>query len=121
LGDRLLLIRGKGGKERIVPMHPLVEAEMRTRCVKRSGPVFVHESGGRFKPEWISRRGSRYLSDLGINETLHSLRHWFGSRTYQECQDIRVVQELMGHANPVTTAGYTAFSPKVARRAVVAS
>lgn len=120
LADRLLLIRGKGAKERIVPMHPMVEAELRTRCIRRSGPVFVHEAGGRFKPEWISRRGSRFLRDLGLNETMHSLRHWFGSRTYAECRDIRVVQELMGHADPVTTAGYAAFSPTTARAAVVA-
>lgn len=118
-GDHVLLVRGKGTKERVVPMHPVVEEALRPHSSGRSRPVFVHDSGERYDPAWISRRVSRYLSELSIDATAHQLRHWFGSRTYKACRDIRVVQELMGHANPITTAGYAAWSPTTAREAVL--
>jgi hypothetical protein len=38
------------------------------------------------------------------------LRHWFGTEIYDSCHDIRVTQELLGHSNPATTAGYIAYS-----------
>lgn len=38
------------------------------------------------------------------------LRHWFGTRFYGETKDLRLTQEVMGHATPVSTAGYAAFS-----------
>lgn len=61
-----------------------------------------------------------FLASLGIDATAHHLRHWFGTKTYEACRDLRVVQELMGHASPVTTAGYAAWSRVVAREAVEA-
>jgi site-specific recombinase XerD len=47
---------------------------------------------------------------IGTGESLHSLRHFFGTETYRESGDLRVCQELMGHDSPTTTAVYTAFS-----------
>lgn len=118
LGDRLLLVRGKGNVERLVPMHAKVEAELRSRSLPRSGPVFVRARGSRFAPAMVSREISLYLDDLGIGSTAHSLRHWFGTRAYQSCKDLRAVQELLGHANPVTTTIYTKFDPGEGRKAV---
>lgn len=52
-----------------------------------------------------------YLRGLGVNATAHQLRHWSATRTYQNCTDLRVVQELLGHESPNSTAIYTAFAP----------
>jgi site-specific recombinase XerD len=55
-----------------------------------------------------------------VDATLHQLRHRFATRLYAECGDLRVVQELMGHCNPKTTAGYAAYSAAAAVSAVCA-
>lgn len=71
-------------------------------------------------PLWIVWVVSGYFEGLGIEATAHQLRHWFGTRTYAACRDIRVVQELLGHQDPATTATYTAFSDGEAAAAVAA-
>lgn len=60
------------------------------------------------------------MHDCGFPETLHQLRHRFGTGTYHATRDLRVVQELMGHSSPVTTAGYAAFDNPDAVAAVQA-
>lgn len=60
------------------------------------------------------------LYGLGIDETLHSLRHYFGTSMYLVSRDRRLVQETMGHNSPLTTAGYAAWSPEAAAAAVEA-
>jgi integrase/recombinase XerC len=119
-GERLLRIHGKGDKERFVPMHPEVEMALRVAGMPRSGPVFRRPRGGPFPPAMVSREISLFLRSVGIDATAHQLRHWFGTKTYQACRDIRVVQELLGHASPTTTAIYTAFSRDDAAAAVMA-
>ncbi len=59
-----------------------------------------------------------YLHELGIPDTLHAGRHRFGTRVYAGMPDIRVVQALMGHSDPATTAGYVAYSSVRAVEAV---
>lgn len=54
----------------------------------------------------ISRRGSTLLGGRAGGFTLHQLRHRFATAAYAGCQDLRAVQEMMGHANPQTTAIY---------------
>ena len=120
LADGLIRIFGKGSKERIVPMHVRVAAELRRVTIPASGPIFTNSKGGPFPPARVSRMMSLYLGSVGIAATAHQLRHWFGSRTYRECSDIRVVQELLGHASPTTTAMYAAWSQKKAAAAVAA-
>ncbi len=51
-----------------------------------------------------------HFAELGIDGRAHALRHRFGTETYRASRDIRVVQELLGHASPQTTAGYAAYS-----------
>jgi integrase len=62
----------------------------------------------------VSRQISGFFRALDMEWTAHNLRHWFGTEVYAACRDLRVTQEMMGHANPTTTAGYTAWSPEVA-------
>ena len=109
----VLTVRGKGDKERIVPMHPLVIEQLDGR---RRGQIIYKRGGSALHPGTITTEVGTYLRGLGINATAHNLRHWFGTETYNACRDLRVVQELLGHTDPETTAGYVAASDKRAPR-----
>lgn len=107
-----ILVHGKGDRERVVPTHPMVKEALDRLPGKRRGPVIRRRDfqGGAVPPHLVSHWANGHLHSLGISETLHQLRHRFGSLTYQLSNgDIRMVQDLMGHASPATTAGYTAW------------
>lgn len=111
----LLVIRaGKGDKERIVPLHPEALAALRDAGLPRSGPLFVKRNGRRVSPNVVSKYLNRYLHELGIGATAHTLRHKFGSDVYGVSRDLRLTQELLGHSSPATTAGYAAWNPSEA-------
>ena len=84
----------------------------------KTGYLFRRLRGGPYSPNWLSACVSRYLKEMGINATAHSMRHWFASEVYANCHDIRVTQELLGHSDPSTTAGYIAYSHVDAAAAV---
>lgn len=116
----MLRILGKGAKERLVPMHQLVDEALRAWPMPRTTSfVFTRPTNGvRWSAQCVSRSAAVHLDELGIDATLHQFRHWFGTRTLRACRDLRVVQELMGHASPTTTAIYTAFCNEDGRAAV---
>ena len=67
----------------------------------------------------VQRRANRYLHQLGITETLHQLRHLYGTSVYKATgHDLRATQELMRHQSPVSTAGYTQIDPGESARAL---
>jgi len=113
----VIVVAGKGDKERTVPIHPLVAAELASR---REGPIVPSTRGGHLRPITITILVSVHMRGLGIPATAHRLRHWFGTGTYEACRDLRVVQELLGHESPQTTAGYVAASEPRSRAAVAA-
>ena len=112
----------KGHRERLVPLAPFVIAELHAAGLPRAGLVFRRRDGGPGpnKPWTISATCNTYLHGVGIPETLHQLRHRFGTKTYQGSKDLRLVQELLGHARPSTTAGYAAYDQATAAAAVAA-
>lgn len=114
----MLRVMGKGGRGRIIPAHELVVAVMTDTRWEVVGPMFRGRSGRLVTPARVSGATSRWMHDLGLECTAHQFRHWFATRTYAACHDIRVVQELLGHASPATTAIYTRFSPRAATAAV---
>ena len=116
----LIVGDGKGGKQRIVPLAPTLIDALREAKMAPRGPLFPRHDGqpGPLPAHLVSHHANRYLHDLGIADTLHSLRHFFGTEVYRESQDLRVTQELMGHASPLSTAGYAAWSPAKAATAV---
>ena len=114
----LIVANGKGGHQRVLPLHAAIMPALRLAGLPRSGHVFTRSRGGPYPPANISRMIAVYFDDLGIDATAHQLRHWFGTKTYKACSDLRVVQELMGHSSPSTTAMYTAYSQAGARDAV---
>lgn len=106
----LLIDQGaaKGGIERIVPLASYVLAQL---DLPRSGWVFRRRDGqpGPNRPWLVSHLSNNFLHQLGFADTLHTLRHRFGTMTYRGRRDLRLVQGLLGHALPSTTAGYAAY------------
>jgi integrase len=112
----------KGRSERIVPLSDFVLGELRLHGLPASGWMFSRHDGapGPNTPHMISLLCNQHLHDCGIAATLHQLRHRFGTVAYAASHDLRMVQELLGHADPQTTALYTAYDQADAARVVQA-
>lgn len=105
------LVRTKGEVERFTAL-PAWAWLMIKPTLEESGPCFRRERGsGPVTPHQISQLANDWLHKSGTGSTFHSLRHWAGSSGI-ESEDIRVVQEFLGHSNPATTAIYTAVQPQ---------
>jgi len=109
-----LIVRGKGNKERIVPLHKGAVEAMQAYIAQRSEPsVWLFPSHG--KGGCLTRqRFGQMLKDLAIKAGLdpekispHALRHSFASHLLAGGADLRVIQELLGHADISTTQIYT--------------
>jgi integrase len=112
----------KGNRERIVPLSAFVVDEVILARLPASGYAFPRRDGrrGPNTPQRISQLTNSYLHDCGVPDTLHQLRHRFGTEGYRGHQDLRAVQELMGHASPATTAIYTEIASAAAMAVVEA-
>lgn len=102
--DGVILVRGgKGGRDRAVPMHPVVAAELATWGHEWIAPRL--DGAGPCAPEWVSLALRRHLRACGIDSTGHGLRHGFATEAIRT-EPVEVVAELLGHSDPVTTLGY---------------
>ncbi len=114
-GRDVLLIRGKGGKERLVPVLPVAGAaiarylELYPYPLEMAGPLFLGAKGGPLSPRIIQLLIERMRSALGLPETAtpHALRHSFATHLLSAGADLRQIQELLGHASLSTTQTYT--------------
>jgi site-specific recombinase XerC len=103
IGDRMLTVTGKGSKTRRVPIHPMLEEQL--RIVKaRGGYIFPNVNGEPMKPDSLGRRIARALPGKW---SAHSLRHYYAGNVYRASHDLRAVQELLGHSSIATTQIYT--------------
>jgi integrase/recombinase XerC len=111
-------VRGKGRKERIVPVGSRAVLAMRRylklreEVIGRTGgdrrAVFVSHRGQRLAPRGIQRIVHRMFDAIGGNGLrVHSLRHTFATHMVDAGADLRAVQELLGHASLSTTQVYT--------------
>lgn len=118
--EPLLRVLGKGRKERLVPLSQYVIDQLHAQPLPSRGPLFPRRDGrpGHVTGQLVSSVANRALHSVGIADTLHSLRHRFGTQCYAVSHDIRVTQELMGHSSPATTAPYVQWSRPEARLAV---
>lgn len=114
----VLVRNGKGAKERTVPLNPRTGAAVRAYDAPPQGPMFTLLDGSPMRPQTIGVYIGRFMHEHGVGSSAHCLRHWFGSQLYAKTKDIRLVQEMLGHADPKTTAIYTAFDPGAATDAV---
>jgi integrase/recombinase XerC len=114
-GDTMV-IAGKGGRQRLVPVLPVVREAIGAylaACPHILGdddPLFVGVRGSRLRPEVIQRRMRSLRGALGLPATAtpHALRHSFASHLLAGGGDLRTIQELLGHASLSTTQRYTA-------------
>lgn len=122
-GDGMLLVRGKGRKERIVPFGskakqalndylPIREGVMME--AKKSGQtaLFLNTKGNRLTTRSIDRLLKKYVRTFGPNVKVspHSMRHAFASHLLTEGADLRAIQEMLGHKSLATTQKYTQVS-----------
>ncbi len=111
---------GKGRKERTVEVGQVVLRALHRYGVKRRGHMFFGADGQPIDARSVSSSANRFLARHGVEATLHQLRHRYGTVAYQLTHDLRLVQDLMGHASPQTTAGYTRTSAHASGRLVAA-
>lgn len=114
----LVLLHGKGGRERLVPLHDALLAALVAHGLPRVGWVFPNpRTGGPLSRTWVGKLIADAFDELGGHVTPHQLRHLFGTLCYEDSDgDLRMTQELLGHQSPSTTAIYTAFSrPRAAQ------
>jgi len=126
LDHRQLLVRGKGAKQRVVPLTPLAVHAIREYLPCRpstdSNHLFVSRIGGRpIAGRVINRMLKKVLEDAGMDEqgiTPHRLRHTFATHLIRNGVDVRTVQELLGHADLQTTARYLHSDTRTKQAAV---
>ncbi|MFN0116064.1 MAG: tyrosine-type recombinase/integrase, partial [Paracoccaceae bacterium] len=114
----VLRIRGKGGKERLVPVIPAareaVAAYVRLcpfpTALEPQAPLFRGARGGPLSPRLVSAAMEKARAVLGLPATAtpHALRHSFATHLLAAGGDLRAIQELLGHASLSTTQAYTA-------------
>lgn len=113
-----LVLHGKGGKTRIVPLSPWVLAELEAYGMPASGPLFRLRDGRPVNAHYVSKYANEFLHKIGIPETLHKLRHRFATALYRTTKDLRLTQEMLGHESPATTAIYAGFDNDAAAGAI---
>jgi integrase/recombinase XerC len=117
LNDRSLIVRlGKGGKSRALPVGGKAVVALQNWLQERSkiecladGALFVTAKGRRLGQRSIEIRLAQWCKKKGVQEHIHPhmLRHSFASHLLESSQDLRAVQELLGHSNISTTQIYT--------------
>ena len=117
--DASIRVRGKGGKERMLPVGSRAISALRDWLqVRRSLPqrrreiddraLFLSERGRRISSRNVQERVRIWCLKLGVSGVHpHTLRHSFASHMLESSQDLRAVQELLGHKDITTTQIYT--------------
>lgn len=111
-------VTGKGNKTRIIPMGSHAMRAIQTWLPRRAmikiidanpNALFVTQQGRRITPRAVQYRVKEWSIKQGINTSMHPhlLRHSFATHVLQSSQDLRAVQEMLGHANISTTQVYT--------------
>ena len=124
-GDSMLLVRGKGRKERIVPFGskagqalndylPIRERVLMEAKKRGETALFLNTRGERLTTRSVDRLLKKYVSAFGpkVRVSPHSMRHAFASHLLTEGADLRAIQEMLGHRSLATTQKYTQVSIK---------
>jgi len=114
-GTTLLTVRGKGGKERRVPILPVISEAVERyiaacpHALLGDEPLFRGERGGKLSPRILQLLMERVRAVLQLPDTAtpHALRHSFATHLLSSGADLRQIQELLGHASLSTTQIYT--------------
>ena len=115
----IVRVLGKGSKERIVPIGEVALQALRDYGIevrkrwklpcKGENPLFLNNRGGRITARSVARSLEKHLRAVGIPVNIgpHGLRHTFATHLLNNGADLRVIQELLGHASLSTTQRYT--------------
>lgn len=115
----ILRVMGKGSKERIVPVGEVALQALRDygieqgkkwgRAAKGETPVFLNRLGKKITTRSVARIVEKHLRATGIPVRMgpHGLRHTFATHLLNSGADLRVIQEMLGHASLSTTQRYT--------------
>jgi integrase/recombinase XerC len=116
-GATAVRVRGKGGKERVLPLVAKARAALQIYLARRaelgSGPaLFLNRRGERITARSVARNLTRYALICGTQRHVHphALRHSFATHLLDMGADLRGIQELLGHASLSTTQRYTHVS-----------
>ncbi len=123
--DRIARVRGKGGKERLVPFGRHARESLQLYFSARGGllsgskkpapdALFLNRFGGRLSDRSVRRLLDRAIVRAGVLHDIspHVLRHTFATHLLQEGADLRCIQEFLGHSSLSTTQGYTQVDMK---------
>lgn len=104
-----LVVHGKGGKARRVglPVEGTLGPHLAKLARNEPGYLFPGKIDGHLSAAWVGRVVSRWLDGPW---TMHTLRHYFATVTFDESKDLLSVQRQLGHASPATTQRYIATS-----------
>lgn len=130
LEDRVLLVRGKGNKERLVPVSTKAIADIKRwffdRNLMKIKPgeddyVFLNRRGAHLTRTMILIMVKRQAEEAGIKKTIspHTFRHSFATALLQGGADLRSIQAMLGHEKIDTTLVYTHISNEQLRKAIL--
>lgn len=130
LEDRVLLVRGKGNKERLVPVSNKAIADLKRwffdRNLMKIKPgeddyVFLNRRGAHLTRTMILIMVKRQAKEAGIKKTIspHTFRHSFATALLQGGADLRSIQAMLGHEKIDTTLVYTHISNEQLRKAIL--
>lgn len=118
--DGILRLRGKGNKERIVPIGSKAQAAVEEYLVRarpvlargKTPALFLNTRGGALSRQsaWATLKRAAERARLGKSISPHTLRHSFATHLLEGGADVRTVQELLGHSSVTTTQIYTHVS-----------
>jgi len=118
VSDDQVRVRGKGNKERVIPIAATAVAAVDHYLthfrMEGDGPLFLSSQGRRMDRVALWERVKFYAKKAGISKSIspHTLRHSFATHLLENGADLRVIQEMLGHANIATTDRYTHISRK---------
>jgi tyrosine recombinase XerC len=119
LGQSVVGVRGKGKKQRVIPIGPgAVRALIHFLDLRRTAPnsakadpeaLFINKHGQRLSTRSVRRKLDKYLLEAGLDMSVspHTLRHSFATHMLRQGADLRSVQEMLGHQSLSTTQIYT--------------
>ncbi len=120
MGKDTLFVKGKGGKDRIVPIAGQTRQKildyihLERRDEDKKSPLFVNSKGKRISRQevWSYIKATAKEKGIQKNVSPHTLRHSYATHMLERGADLRVIQELLGHSSITTTERYTHISKK---------